>query len=250
MKKTLLAGMALLALAFGALPGAAADLQPVYKAPTITPSYYNWTGFYVGGHVGGAWADKSWTQTFPAGPAALGNGASFNADGFIGGGQIGYNWQMGAWVLGVEADASASGQSGSGVQAPFTAWTSSTDVNWFGTVTGRVGYSWDRVLVYGKGGLAWANEDHSQAFNGLPASSTSATPVGWTVGFGLEYAFSNNWSAKVEYNYIDLGKSNVGFANVGTPQPSNAFEIDQTMQVVKFGVNYRFNWGAPIVARY
>jgi outer membrane immunogenic protein len=250
MNKTFLAGLAIAALAIGALPAAAADLgnQPVYRAPTITPSYYNWSGFYVGGQAGGAWADKNWTQTFPG--ALAGNAAAFSADGFIAGGQIGYNWQAGSWVFGIEADANWSNQSGSGVQTPLTAWTSSTDVNWFGTVTGRVGYAWDRVLIYGKGGFAWANEDHSQTFGGVPVSSTSSTPVGWTVGAGVEYALSTNWSAKVEYNYIDLGVKNIGFANPGTPQPTNAFDINQTMQVVKFGVNYRFDWGAPIGARY
>lgn len=249
MKKTILAGLALSLLAVGALPAAAADLstQPIYRAPTITPSYYNWTGFYVGGHVGGAWSDKDWTQTFPAG---LGNSASFHADGFIGGGQIGYNWQAGSWVFGLEADASWSGQSGSGAQTTVLGWTSATDINWFGTVTGRVGYAWDRVLIYGKGGVALANEDYSQTFGGLPVSSTNSNAVGWTVGVGLEYALSDNWSAKIEYNYIDFGKNNLGFANPGTPQPTNAFDVDQTMLVVKFGVNYRFNWGAPIVARY
>ena len=253
MNKILLAGFAVASLALGALPAAAADLgnQPVYRAPTLTPSYYNWSGFYVGGHVGGAWADKDWNQTFPG--AFASNGTSFSADGFIGGGQLGYNWQTGNWVFGVEADLSWSGQSGSGVQTPLTAWTSFTDINWIGTVTGRVGYAWDRVLVYGKGGIAWANEDHSQSFNGVLVSSTSATPVGWTVGLGLEYAFGNNWSAKIEYDYIDLGNKNVGFTNV-SPAPGvravDGFNIDQTMQQVKFGVNYRFNWGAPIVARY
>jgi outer membrane immunogenic protein len=256
MNKILLAGFAVASLALGALPAAAADIgnQPAYRAPTLTPSYYNWTGFYVGGHVGGAWADKDWSQTFPGGAPFSSNGTSFSADGFIGGGQIGYNWQTGNWVFGVEGDVSWSGQSGSGVQAaPFTAWTSFTDVNWIGTVTGRVGYAWDRVLVYGKGGVAWANEDHSQAFNGVQVSSTSSTHVGWTVGLGLEYAFGNNWSAKIEYDYIDLGTKNIGFANA-PPAPGaravDGFNIDQTMQQVKFGVNYRFNWGAPIVARY
>lgn len=253
MKKTLVASFALAACAFGALPASAADIatQPVYRAPTITPSYYNWSGFYVGGHIGGAWASKDWSQTFPG--TFAGNASSFNADGFIGGGQIGYNWQTGNWVFGIEADASWSGQSGSGAQAPLAAWTSFTDINWFGTVTGRVGYAWDRVLIYGKGGVAWADEDHSQSFNGVPVSSTGTTHTGWTAGVGLEYALSDNWSAKIEYNYIDFGTKNVGFANV-PPAPGvraiDAFDIDQTMHVVKFGVNYRFNWGAPIVARY
>jgi outer membrane immunogenic protein len=250
MSKVFLAGLAVAALAAGAMPAAAADLStwPIYKAPTITPSYYNWSGFYVGGHIGGGWADKDWTQTFPGGLA--GNSASFRADGLIGGGQIGYNWQSGNWVFGLEADASWSGQSGSGVQNPLTAWTSTTDINWFGTVTGRVGYAWDRVLVYGKGGVAWANEDHSQTFGGVLVSSTSSTPTGWTIGLGLEYAFGNNWSAKVEYNYLDLGNKNINFVNATPVQPSNSFDIDQKMHVVKFGVNYRFDWGAPITARY
>jgi outer membrane immunogenic protein len=258
MKTIAFAGFALATLMSGVLPAVAADLstRPVYKAPPITPSYYNWSGFYVGGHVGGAWADKDWTQTFPA--AFGGNAASFDANGFIGGGQIGYNWQTGSWVFGIEADASWSGQSGSAVQTNTPAWTSSTDINRFGTVTGRLGFAWDRVLVYGKGGFAWANEDHAQTFTpvGGPTalvSSTSATHTGWTVGAGLEYALSDNWSAKVEYNYIDLGTRSVGFAN-GAPAPAaravDSFDVDQTMHVVKFGVNYRFNWGAPIVSRY
>jgi outer membrane immunogenic protein len=252
MKRTLLGAFAA-ALALGVAPAMAADLgvRPVYKAPTLTPSYYNWSGFYVGAHIGGAWADKDWTQTFPT--AFAGNSASFRADGFIGGGQIGYNWQTGNWVFGLEADASWSGQSGAAAQFPTAAWTSFTDINWFGTVTGRVGYAWDRVLIYGKGGFAWANEDHAQTFGVAAVSATSTTHWGWTAGLGLEYAFGNNWSAKVEYNYIDLGTKGVGFANVA-PAPAvraiDNFDIDQTMHVVKFGVNYRFNWGAPIVARY
>lgn len=253
MKKILLASFALAACAIGALPAAAADIstQPVYRAPTITPSYYNWSGFYVGGHLGGAWADKDWTQTFPG--TFSGNAASFSADGFIGGGQIGYNWQSGSWVFGIETDATWTGQSGSGVQSRTPSWTSTTDINWFGTVTGRVGYAWDRVLVYGKAGLAYADEDHSQTFGGVLVSSSNASHWGWTAGLGLEYAMTDNWSAKVEYNYIDFGTRNVGFANLA-PAPGvrgiDGFDIDQTMHVVKFGVNYRFNWGSPVVTRY
>src|SRR6266705_5884204 len=164
MKRALLAGFAVAALAVGALPAAAADVatRPIYKAPTLTPTYYNWSGFYVGGHVGGAWSDKDWTQTAPG--AFVGNAASFNADGFIAGGQIGYNWQTGNWVFGIEGQLSWSGADGAGVQTITPAWTSSTDINWIGTVTGRVGYAWDRLMIYGKAGFAWANEDHRQTF--------------------------------------------------------------------------------------
>ena len=252
MNKAFVAGLAVAALALGVPPASAADVdtRPVYKAPPITPSYYNWSGFYVGGHVGGAWADKNWTQTFPG--AFTGNTSSFSADGFIGGGQIGYNWQTGALVFGVEADASKSGQSGSGAQT-VPGWTSATDINWIGTVTGRVGYAWDRMMLYGKGGFAWADEDHSQSLGGVLVSTTNASHTGWTLGLGLEYAITNNWSAKIEYNYIDLGARNVGFANAVPPTPGaravDGFDIDQTMHVVKFGVNYRFDWGSPIIPR-
>ena len=240
MNKALLVGFAIAAFAAGVLPAAAADVdtRPVYKAPTITPSYYNWSGFYVGGHVGGAWADKNWTQTFPG--AFTGNASSFSADGFIGGGQIGYNWQTGALVFGIEADASKSGQSGSGAQT-VPGWTSSTDINWIGTVTGRVGYAWDRVMVYGKGGFAWADEDHSQSLGGVLVSSTNASHTGWTLGLGLEYAITNNWSAKIEYNYMDFGSSSPAFCSAAGA--CTTFNIDKTAQIALFGVNYRFGGG-------
>jgi outer membrane immunogenic protein len=236
----------------------AADMAaPVYtKAPVIPVVVYDWTGFYIGGNIGYSWDRSSTTQSFydgPTGTTLLSSyPSSFNLDGVIGGGQIGYNWQTGALVFGIEADASKSGQSGSGAQT-VPGWTSSTDINWIGTVTGRVGYAWDRVMVYGKGGFAWADEDHSQSLGGVLVSSTNASHTGWTLGLGLEYAITNNWSAKIEYNYIDLGARNVGFANVA-PAPGaravDGFDIDQTMHVVKFGVNYRFDWGAPIISRY
>src|SRR5258707_15379487 len=120
MKKILSAGAVLSALMMGALPTAAADLstRPIYKAPTITPSYYNWTGFYVGGHIGGAWSDKDWTQTFPAGPAALGNAAPVSAHGFIGGRQIREKMETRSWGVGIEGRPRGRGQTGPGAPAP------------------------------------------------------------------------------------------------------------------------------------
>ncbi len=251
MKKILLAGAALTALAIAALPAAAADLaaRPVYKAPVAVPMIYNWTGFYIGGHIGGAWNDKEWTGTSPA---AIGTGFSSSSDvsGFLGGGQVGVNWQSGMWVFGVEGDFSWTDANGctafnTGVLA------GCTNVNWYATVTGRVGVAFDRSLLYVKGGAAFVDEDHFIQTNpgGVAVTSTTGnTRSGWTVGAGLEYAFWDNWSAKLEYNFMDFGSDNHTFTAV-TGGTAN-FDVDQQVHVVKFGVNYRFNWGAPIVARY
>jgi outer membrane immunogenic protein len=229
---------ALLAVAGMSVSGAAlaADMQrPVYKAPPsgMVPVTYDWTGFYVGGHVGYGWAQKNWTDSFGL------FDISHTANGFLGGVQGGVNYQIGQFVLGVEADSSWSGMSGStnAIGANFN-----TDVDWTGTLTGRVGMAFDRWLVYGKGGVAWAHDRYNT--NAYPLSSeVTETRVGWVVGAGVEYAFAPQWSAKLEYNYMDFGTRAVSFT------PTTSTNIDQTVQAVKFGINYKFG-GGPIMARY
>lgn len=217
----------------------AADLGPrmTTKAPVVAPvPYFSWTGIYIGGHVGWGWGSKDWT-TIPA-PGV----ASHDTDGFIGGGQIGFNYQTGQLVLGLEADASWSDMKGTGLCAN-PAFTCGTDVNWLSTVTGRLGWAaWDRGLLYVKGGVAFADNDFHvrSSLLGVPGASASETKVGWTVGAGLEYAFAPSWSAKVEYNYVDLGTDRVTFTD-GT-----LIDMDQTAHLLKFGINYRFGWGAPL----
>jgi len=224
------------AIALGVSQSAsAADLgrAPVYKSPVMAP--FSWTGLYLGVHIGGAWANDNWSQ--------IGNAASFDSSGFIGGGQIGYNWQFAPnWVLGVEADVSGSTQSGSGIQTR-AGWSSATDINAFGTVTGRLGYAIDRTLIYFKGGFVWADETVKQSFGGVQVASAGFNPTGWTIGGGVEWAFWDNWSAKVEYNYYDLGTNGFSFANLApAPVAFDAFNNNQTMHVIKAGLNYRFNW--------
>ena len=252
MKRAALLGIGL-AMALS-LPAAAAD-QPgrgpmITKGPVMAPMpYYNWTGFYIGGHVGYGWSDKDWNETTAIfGPGFI-NSASYEADGFLGGGQIGFNWQTGPWVFGIELDASWTDINGGGAQLipTFFGGTASTDINWIGTVTGRVGYAWNNMLLYGKAGFAWADEDHNTFYPGVGSFTSGETRTGWIVGAGIEYGFWNNWSAKLEYNYIDLGTENVGFAD-GIP---STFDIDQQIHVVKVGLNYRFGWfPGPVVARY
>ncbi len=222
----------------------AADIsRPVYKAPPAgaLPVTYDWTGFYVGGHVGYGWADKDWRDAF-------GLNVSNKADGFLGGGQVGFNYQIQQFVLGVEGDFSWSGinggtTTGAVVGAPLGT-TFNTDVNWVSTLTGRLGIAFDRWLVYGKGGVAWANEDFSTNFYTFPGTTVSDTRWGWTAGAGVEYAFAPQWSAKLEYNYMDFGTKAVSFA------PGTSTDIDQQIHAVKFGVNYKFGFPGAVTARY
>jgi outer membrane immunogenic protein len=210
MKKILLSGVALAVLAI-ATPASAADMAtrgPVYKAPAAAP-LFNWTGFYVGAHAGYGWGDASGLST----------------DGWFGGGQIGVNYQFAPnWVWGVEADVSGAGiDGGNTATARFK-----TDV--FGTARLRLGYTVDRVMFYGTGGLAWADSKAT-----LAGVSDSQTNFGWALGGGIEYAFAPNWSAKIEYIHADFGKDNYNIP-VST-------RIDNSVDTVKVGVNYLFNSG-------
>jgi outer membrane immunogenic protein len=223
----------------------AADMgRPVYKAPPAgaLPVAYDWTGFYIGGHVGYGWADKDWRDAF-------GLATTHTADGFLGGGQVGFNYQINQFVLGVEGDISWANLNGNstavfGLAAPVTQ-SFNSEVDWTSTLTGRLGIAIDRWLVYGKGGVAWAGDRYATNRYTFPASvEISDTRWGWTAGAGVEYAFAPNWSAKLEYNYMDFGTKAYSFA------PGTSTDIDQQIHAVKFGINYKFGGGGPIVARY
>ncbi len=217
----------------------AADIpRPVYKAPpagVVQAPMYDWTGFYIGGHVGYGWADKTWQDGF--GLASV----SHQADGILGGFQGGANYQIGQFVLGVEGDWSWSGIKG-GTSA--LASTFNTNVDWTATLTGRVGLAFDRLLVYGKGGAAWAHDRFSTNFYTFPGTEVTDTRLGWTVGVGVEYAFAPQWTTKLEYNYMDFGRQNVSFS------PGTSTSIDQQIHAVKFGINYKFGFPGSVIARY
>jgi outer membrane immunogenic protein len=196
-KKLALLGAVIAALAFGA-PAQAADAPikgPYYKAAPV----FSWTGFYFGGHIGYGWGEANV-------PAA---GVVFDIDGFLGGAQLGYNWQVSPnWVFGIETDISASDIGAAGF-----------NVDWFGTTRLRLGYSWDRMLLYVTGGLA---------YGGTNATSGHA---GWAAGAGLEWAFAPRWSAKIEYLFVDLGDEIL---------PLFAAPVSVDFSTIRFGVNYRF----------
>lgn len=166
---------------------------------------YSWAGPYIGGNLGYAWGSVDNNSTKPS--------------GFAGGVQAGYNFQRGPWVFGIEGDIQ-----GTGAEDTFAPWKFSNP--WFGTVRGRAGYALNNVLFYGTGGLAFG-ELRATTF-GLSESHTNA---GWTLGVGAELGFAPNWSAKVEYLYVDLNSSN--FVITGA---SNGYRFG----LVRAGVNYRF----------
>jgi outer membrane immunogenic protein len=220
----------------------AADLPVKARpAPVMAEPIASWSGLYIGAHVGGAWGTIE--SDFVSPPATI---ASGTLNGFIGGGQIGYNFQNGPIVFGIEADASWTNLSG---KTPcLVVGSCEREVDWFGTVTGRIGFVADRALIYVKGGGAWAQFDYTTSFGGGPALTADDTKWGWTVGAGVEYAFLPNWSAKLEYNFMDFGKDTIDFTVPFGPG-TVPVESQQFIHAVKFGLNYKFTTG-PILARY
>lgn len=225
-----LAGLGFLALA--AAPAQAADLRLPVKAPATVITYYNWTGFYVGGHVGYGWAD------FDSGGPFVGATLA-EASGLMYGATLGFNWQAGAWVFGVEGELSWGDIKWS--QAVGGIGTGEVKLDNIYTAAARIGYAFDRTLIYGKIGGAWTEETYNFMVLGATATG-SESRTGWLVGLGLEYAFWGGWSGKIEYNYMDMGSKTVTLATTGglIAVPTN---IDLTVQTVKVGLNYKFNWG-------
>jgi outer membrane immunogenic protein len=213
----------------------AADLPPARRPAAVAPvpyapPVYNWSGFYVGGNLGAGFADSSWTDPF------TGAHNTFNKTGFIGGGQVGANWQINALVLGIEGDFDWTGLKGSGHDSVGN--TINTNTQWTSTVTGRAGVAFDRLLVYGKGGVAFAHDNDSLNDIFGSTASASATRTGWTAGAGLEYAFAPNWSAKMEYDYLGFGSETLNLPTAGfSTYNSNA---SLNVQEVKAGINFRF----------
>jgi outer membrane immunogenic protein len=233
MKKLLLGTVALVALG-ATVPALAADLpaRTYTKAPAYAaqPSY-NWTGFYIGGHLGGAFA---------------GNNSLNSTDGqLLGGIQGGADYQFAPnWVLGIEAQYSWLSSNNNSVTLPGgTLITSGTEQ--LGSVTGRLGYTWGSpVLLYAKGGYAWRDGGNLTAPVAFTTSGNARD--GYTVGAGLEYMFAPNWSAKAEYQYYNFGSTT--FVTGPAAIVGTRFRDDE--HTVKAGLNYRFNWGGPVVAKY
>jgi outer membrane immunogenic protein len=258
MRNLLLGSAMSIAMVAGA---SAADMY--VKAPPPAPT---WTGWYVGANGGYGWdanVQKIDITTAPplGGYPAITNGT--DAKGAFGGGQIGYNWQ-GVWhphlVIGIEADIE-----GSGIQNGFQndvlngfgdTLQASKNLDWFGTVRGRLGFTFGSALVYGTGGFAFGGvrnqliDTLSVPPVGTVTMQTNSTATGYVVGAGIEYLISPHWSLKAEYQYINLGSFTLSSPEV----PPSGFvfstnKIDNAFNTVRVGINYQFG-GGSVVTRY
>jgi outer membrane immunogenic protein len=247
MKKHLLAGLAASALLGGSVN--AADLArpaPVYIPPPPVVALFTWTGCYVGGNVGGVWVNRDWTDQNLLSPAFGTSYGSNTASGALGGLQAGCNYQVGGWVFGLQGDydwTNANQTVTPALLAPLTISTYSKLTS-LASVTGRVGYSWDRFLGYVKGGGAWEKSDLSVLLGGVTGATVSETRGGWTVGVGGEYAFLNWLTGFVEYDYYSFGNNNEAFVcgvtNCGTVFVNPAFNVKTNINVIKAGLNFKF----------
>ena len=233
--------------------GAKSPILPVMAGPV------NWGGYYVGAFLGEADGRSHW------GISGL-NNVDPHIGGILGGVQGGYNWQVGTWVYGIEGDWGATNLKGGQACAPLSGTlnvaslffnsTCNASADWVATLTGRLGMTWDRALFYGKAGLAWTDATYNLTCNGGPLNpgglgnvanqclnaagaavsnlSVSNTTTGWTVGFGSEFALTQNWSAKAEYAYVDFGNRNL------TAGDGTVFNVGMHVNQVKIGMNYRF----------
>jgi outer membrane immunogenic protein len=226
------AGTALLATSLGVF---AADMsRPAYAPPPIM-SLYNWTGFYVGGNLGGAWAGGTLTDNF--------SGASFtgNNSGFIGGGQIGYNWQVSPqFVLGVEwmFDGTSISKSSNAItifNGDVLQGSASTD--WVSTLAARFGYAANNLLYYGKAGGGWVQNSATVTDLTTGASlSNSNTNSGWLLGAGIEYGWTPNWTMKLEYDYLSLDN----WTRSSPLFVGDTVTLSRHIDMFTFGMNYKF----------
>ena len=275
MRKLFLLGMSAFAAAMLGSAAQAADM-PLKAPPPPAPPPFSWTGFYFGGHGGCAEARTTITpgpfrDSDPEDHSFFGFLSNTNHGGCYGGVQGGFNYQFnsfifpGTWVWGIEAD----GSFGSGHRRTATLFEFerneveaialfSARINSFGTVRGRLGYTWTwgaPVLWYVTGGWAWADSSRlttTDANSGTVTISNSQTPSGWTVGTGIEVALGSNWSVKGEYLHLDFDRKTFAtfFTDDGALPGATTASIRTRVDTVRVGLNYRFGWWGPVAARY
>ncbi len=218
----------------------AADLghPPVYKAPAAPPPAWTWTGFYVGGTIGGVFAHNSVSNDPASTVPWLTTPINVNGGGVIGGLQAGYNWQVSQIVFGIEGDVSLTSlkQSASGPSFGL-ADTFSSRLSTLSTIRGRVGLAFDRALLYGTGGVAFANLKDQLADPTFPFTATPGSSLtGWTAGGGVEYAFTNHWTVKAEYLHVGFSQR-TALDNLGA---GYAFDFKDRLDIGRVGINYKF----------
>lgn len=244
MKSLIGAGIAAVAMVATSCAAQAADIprsaypRPVYKSAALTPVYYNWTGFYLGANGGYGTGHSEWTDPLGVGLPGSTTG-SFTTKGGVFGATFGYNHQIGSFVIGVEGDYDWSDIKGSS-SAIVCAGSSigcQTKNSWLATARGRFGYAMDRFLPYFTGGVAYGN---IRAATDL--GTDTSTKLGYAFGAGVEYAFLDNWSAKLEYLYVGLDDGTCNLACGGTP-----IDVKFNTSLIRAGLNYKFF--GPIFSR-
>ena len=213
----------------------AADVADMVAEP---PLVYDWSGFFVGLNGGYGFAGD---ETISLKPGFHDNAGSLDLNGLFGGAQVGANWQSGNWVLGAQADVQLSDivdadrRLADGVE-----FQSKGSVDWFSTVRLRTGYAVDNLLIFGTGGLALGGVDYKVHTVDDPSAainlSDGYTASGWTAGGGVEWGFSANSSAKIEYLYTDLGKKEIG----SSLSDDSYFKASPSFQSIRMGVDFRF----------
>ena len=256
MKRLLLASVALCVGAGSA--ALAADLPPPMAPPPRAPAVYlpvvppyNWSGFYIGGNLGAGWnSGGSVSDTLNSGFSGSGQTTKF-----LGGGQVGVNYEFyGGVVIGAEAmfdwlpNTTNTFNATNTTAAGVTNTASATFNNrWLTTATGKLGYAWDRVLLYGKAGGAWVGANNPNlTVNGAGQTLTSSTTnnFGWTAGVGIEWAFAGNWSARAEYDFIGLQNQTLTTPATGGPFGSDTININnRNISMFTAGLNYKFGGG-------
>ncbi|MBR1120819.1 porin family protein [Bradyrhizobium lablabi] len=249
MKKILLGLAGLAALA---VPASAADLaaRPYTKAPpAMIPVLYDWSGFYIGANGGWGSSHKCWDRE-ALGVFVAAEGCH-DATGGTAGGQIGYRWQAGTWVFGLEGQGNWADFKGNHVSVFAPAITAESKIGAFGLLTGQIGYAWNNVLLYVRGGGAVTDDRfriYSTATGALIANTTDDTRWGGVVGAGVEFGFSPNWSAGVAYDHLFMDSRSYTFNTVPGGALFATDRIRQDVDVVTVRVNYR--WGGPVIAKY
>jgi outer membrane immunogenic protein len=228
-------GLALAALV--SLPARAADMTPIGQrapAPGYIPAQFLWTGYYIGAGIGGGWGTATFTDPFNTATA------SPSLKGFLVGGVTGINYQIGAVVIGVEGDFTGSWAKGTAVDVPvglLPANTLKTEVFWTASLTGRVGVAFDRLLVYGKGGAAFDYDRDTATQPSGAAAVGSLNRAGWTVGGGVEYALTEHWIGRLEYDYFRFAARGIQFTGNTLPPNANGavgFNLGELMAIMAY----------------
>ncbi len=232
MFKLIGAGLGALTLLATSFAANAADMPvkaPYYKGPPKSVyAHYNWTGAYAGMYAGYGWGSSTWDD------AGAGGSAANKPKGAMFGATMGYNWQVNSFVYGIEGDIGWSGMKSGTACGLLGAFSCESRNQFFGTVRGRAGMAFDNVMPYMTGGLAIG--DIKAVSNNPLFPGGNGTKVGWTLGGGVEYAFLQNWTAKVEYLYFNLGSIDCGLG-CGVALPNR---VSLTGNRLTVGLNYKF----------